>query len=277
MVARALLVASGEVEDFKWAFARELKRWIACVPPGVGFATLRGALRLLFGVHPNRSGVSSAGNGPAMRAALLGVCSRDDQHLEALVRASTRITHSDPRAEDGALLVARLARQLSSGAVDRFALLAGIRDAELQTRVRGAFAASSSGELEEFRKLGGYERGVSGFVVHTVPASIYCWARHPRDPRKALEAAIRLGGDTDTVAAITGALVGAEVGASGLPSEWIAGIRDWPLSIAYVNKLAQAVAEGGRPPRFWGWAALPRNCAVLFVILGHAILRLVRR
>jgi ADP-ribosylglycohydrolase len=70
MVARALAVSGGDVEGFRRSLAGQLKWWFAMLPPGIGFATLRGAFKLLLGVSPDRSGVDSAGNGPAMRSAL---------------------------------------------------------------------------------------------------------------------------------------------------------------------------------------------------------------
>ena len=72
----------------------------------MGLATARAILKLWIGRDPRNSGVFSAGNGPAMRAGLLGLVAKDDEELRALVSASTRITHTDPRAERAALLVA---------------------------------------------------------------------------------------------------------------------------------------------------------------------------
>jgi hypothetical protein len=70
------------------------------LPAGVGLATLRACLRLVVGVPPARSGVFSAGNGPAMRAAIIGVClGHTRERLRAHVRIATRITHTDPKAE----------------------------------------------------------------------------------------------------------------------------------------------------------------------------------
>ena len=135
MVARALAQSRGDVEAFARAFAAQLRCWLISLPPGIGLATLRAAARLCLGVPPDRSGVHSAGNAPLMRAALLGVCASNDGHLGALVRASTRLTHTDPRAEDGALLVARLARQLALGAWDLGAI-DEIRDHDFRGRVR---------------------------------------------------------------------------------------------------------------------------------------------
>ena len=55
----------------------------------------------------------SAGNGPAMRSPILGVCfGAETERLKHLVCASTRLTHTDPKAEFGAIAVA-LAAHLS--------------------------------------------------------------------------------------------------------------------------------------------------------------------
>lgn len=107
LVAQALIDSAGEPEAFGRSLAKRLRRWLLALPAGVGWATLRACLKLCVGVPPDKSGVLSAGNGPAMRSALLGVCFGDEPaQLRALVRASTCITHTDARAEAGALAVA---------------------------------------------------------------------------------------------------------------------------------------------------------------------------
>lgn len=116
MVAQALLVSVGDPERFGRSLAWQLRGWLLCLPAGVGFATLRATLRLWMGLPYTRSGVYSAGNGPAMRSALLGVCyGGDRQRLYDLVRVCTRITHTDPKAEAGALLIALAAHLAASG------------------------------------------------------------------------------------------------------------------------------------------------------------------
>ena len=273
MVARALCHSRGEVHPFRQALARQLRRWVLALPPGVGLATLRGALRLCFGVPAHRSGVRSAGNGPAMRAALLGLCARDDANLVALVRASTRVTHTDPRAEDGALWVARMARCGALG-MDTSGVEASLRDEDFRRQV---FDASVfEGDLAAFRTHAGFERGVSGFIVHTLVAVAYCV--QPRfSPSQAIESAVRLGGDTDTVAAIVGALVGARAGASGLPAPWVEGITDWPISVQSLRALARALVRREPPPSQRWLVALPRNLAVVALIVGHLGLRALGR
>src|SRR5262249_11838055 len=107
MTAQALLRSRDDPERFVRSLAWRLRFWLLGLPAGIGYATLRAILKLWLGFSPHRSGVFSAGNGPAMRAALLGVCLGDDpERLRAFVRASSRLTHTDPRAELGSYLIA---------------------------------------------------------------------------------------------------------------------------------------------------------------------------
>jgi ADP-ribosylglycohydrolase len=270
LVARALIASQGRVEAFRRDLARRLRGWLLALPPATGLATARGIIRLWLGWSPERSGVDSAGNGPLMRAAVIGAYAQDDAQLVALIEASTRMTHRDPRAEQGALVIARFARA-AEPATD---VVAAIVDGELRARTQQALEAAHAGVgLEEFRARLGFERGVTGFVNDTLPAVVFCWLRWPDDPRAAIEAAVRLGGDTDTVAAMVGALAGARLGPSALPQEWIEGIRDWPVSIAAIRQLADSLAGEGRPPRQRILASVVRNLMLLGVVLGHALAR----
>ena len=54
-------------------------------------------------------------------------------------------------------------------------------------------------------------------AVEAVPAAVAAFLGAPDDPEDVLVRAVSIGGDTDTIAAMTGALVGARVGATGLP------------------------------------------------------------
>ena len=134
---------------------------------------------------------------------------------------------------------------------------------------------------EAFAEVLDLERGVNGYVMETVPVALYAWLRYPDDYRAAIGAAVRCGGDTDTVAAITGALVGARVGAEGIPPEWRAGIVDWPRSMRWIEELVREVAKGkwktapqsARPLAVW---ALPlRNALFLSWVLKHGFRRLL--
>jgi ADP-ribosylglycohydrolase len=108
MAAQALLASRGDPRRFARSLGWRLRFWLLGLPAGVGKATARAIFKLWLGVPPVRSGVRSAGNGPAMRAAILGAYAATTAtiDLKSLVAASTRITHTDERAEAGALAVA---------------------------------------------------------------------------------------------------------------------------------------------------------------------------
>ena len=253
MLAQALLSAPEHPEAFARSLGWRLRGWLLGLPAGVGWATLRATVKLWLGFPPERSGVVSAGNGPAMRAPLLGVCLAErPERLEAFVRASTRLTHRDARAEQGALAVALAA---AHGAMRG---PAGVRPEavmhEWETRldepglrealdhVRACWSRGAS--MPELVKELGLERGVTGYVLHTVPVVLYAWLRHPADFERAVEEVILLGGDTDTTGAIVGALVGATVGEAGVPARWVEGIAEWPRSTGWMRRLADRLAIG---------------------------------
>src|SRR5690606_3880626 len=75
-------------------------------------------------------------------------------------------------------------------------------------------------------------------IVHTpVPTEVPC--RHLED---ALATAIGIGHDTDTVAAIAGALLGARWGASAVPQEWQAPLHGWGVPVEVAAPTAGAAA-----------------------------------
>src|SRR5688572_21926737 len=68
-VAQALLTHPDDVVAFQRCLAWKFRLWLFGLPAGIGLATLKAVIRLWMGFPPARSGVWSAGNGPAMRSA----------------------------------------------------------------------------------------------------------------------------------------------------------------------------------------------------------------
>ncbi len=290
LVAQALLVSAGDAPAFRSALAQQLRLWLLGLPAGTGKATLIAAIRLWLGFGPERSGIFSAGNGPAMRSALLGVCyGNDPAHLRSLVRASTRLTHTDPKAEYGAFAVALAAHAAASDTPPspqsyQASLCAALGDdaQELTAFVAKTVASAEAGETTEtFAESLGLSRGVTGYVYHTVPVVLHAWFRHPTDFRAAVLEVIGCGGDTDTTAAILGAIVGAGVGRQGIPPEWLDGLWEWPRSVAWMERLgarlaiATATQTAGQAVRLPALGVLLRNLLFLAVVLYHGFRRLL--
>ncbi len=293
MLAQSL-IATGHGEratleqQFSANFAWRLRFWLLGLPAGIGFATLRSILKLWLGFPARKSGVFSAGNGPAMRAALIGVChGSDPARLRTLVRATTRITHTDPKAEYGAFAVATAAHVAATReediTPDAFCALLGqhIDDTEFATLMRDVTDSVTRGEsAASFANRIGCATGVSGYMYHTLPCALHVWLTHQHDYRAAVTTMIRLGGDADTTAAIVGAIVGARVGKAGIPENWIGNLVEWPRSVAWMEQLAARLAEraNGQPAKpLWinPLALLARNAFFMIVVLLHGFRRLL--
>jgi ADP-ribosylglycohydrolase len=290
MVAQSIAVAGNNPRRFASSLAWRLRFWLLGLPAGVGFATLRSILKLWLFFPPQFSGVRSAGNGPAMRSALLGVCfGHDDAALIQHVAAATGITHRDPRAEAGALAVALAARS-AMRAETRENYLAHLRrylgpfaaaGSELVALAERAAQSAAAGQpTTAFADSLGCARGVSGYMYHSVPAALHAWFSFPRDFPAAVTAAIRCGGDTDTAAAITGAIVGAGVGKSGIPEPWLDGLWDWPRGVGWIELAAERAVHAAASGRGAGalylapWRLFLRNVGFLLIVLAHGFRRL---
>ena len=292
MTAQALLAEPEDEARFARSLAWRLRGWLAAMPAAVGWGTLRAIVKLWLGFPLARSGVLSAGNGAAMRAPILGASLVfQPDRMEHMARASARLTHRDARAEEGALVVALAAAHAATTTADRIeapALLDAITRRVTNEEMRRALdrcgeALARGDTSERFAEALGMEDGVSGFVLHTVPAALFCWLASPGDFRHSLTAILEMGGDADSTGAIVGGLAGATVGARGIPDEWVEGIWDWPRSAAWMRRLGERLAEtfpehgaGEQPgplPLFWP-ALVPRNLLFLAVALAHGFRRL---
>lgn len=264
------------------AFRRSMLGWAARLPWGIGRATLRSCARIALGISP--SGVMSAGNGAAMRSAIVGtfLADRPADRL-GFGRALAEVTHRDPRAVEGALYVAELAAACASAGPgsDRSACQELARrvvaDGQLGSAIdRAATLARDGASVGDASR----QCGTSGFVVHTLGFASFVFLRHGDDPMLALTEVIAAGGDTDSIAAILGGWVGALHGESGLPADLIARIHDGPFGPTHLRALAEGLGRvrAGLPfdvPDYSRSAAMARNLALWPVILGHGFRRLV--
>ena len=291
MVCQALIASAGSPEAFSRELASRLKQWLFCLPAGTGCATLRAILKLFSGFPPEKSGVFSAGNGPAMRSPLIGVVFEPHTaEFRDTIRLSTIITHRDPKAEAGALAVA-LAAHMSASSEHRISPgeycaalndVPGEKDAGLMSLVEKMAESIEKGADTPSFASGICPGGrVSGYMYHTVPVVLHCWLLHQNDYHLAIQEIIGCGGDTDTTAAIVGAIIGARVGKSGIPAQWIENLWEWPRSAAWMEKLGRQLHEAMTGHGVQKPLSLPipgvvaRNLLFMLIVLLHGFRRLL--
>lgn len=200
----------------------------------------------------HRRGNRTAGNGSLMRTAPVALAYLDDE--EALVeaaRAISELTHFDPDAGDACVLWSTAIRH-------------AVLTAQLDVRVGLRHLDPDRRRLWEER-LEVAESSRPADITHnvwTVAALQAAWSAittsapgpeaYPAEHlRLALDAAVRAGYDTDTVAAIAGGLLGAAYGASAVPLEWRELLHGWPDLTAHdLVGLGSAIARGGKPDNF---------------------------
>lgn len=188
----------------------------------------------------------SAGNGSLMRTGVLALAHLDDPDaLAEAARLVSGLTHYDPLAAEACVLWCEGVRR---------AVVKGTLDG-----VRGGLDLLPSPDAGRWKEwLDEAEAQVpqtfapNGFVVRALQAawSAVCSVPVPEaDPGRhyelALYAAVRVGDDTDTVAAIAGALLGARWGASSIPQTWRDDVHGWPgLREGDLIALADAIVSG---------------------------------
>lgn len=165
-------------------------------------------------------------DGAAMRVAPVALWAGGDVALAAdLARRSAVVTHTHPLAIDGAAVqaaaVAMALADPSTEPVDPVGFLVDVRKivAEEALAQRLDLVARLLEEADVTNEGGRLGTGIEAHEA--VPTAIYCFACHPDSFRDTIRLAISLGGDTDTIAAMAGAIAGACLGERAIPEPWI--------------------------------------------------------
>jgi ADP-ribosyl-[dinitrogen reductase] hydrolase len=210
--------------------AERFVAWLASGPFDVGLMTRDAVERIREGTPPDEAGHevwrerpegSNAGNGSVMRCAPHGIAFRHDEaELVRVSRASSAITHADPRCQWGCVLLNHTLAGLVQDEADPLGVALDSADgapAELRDAV-GAVHAVVDGERDPEALEG--ELSTSGYVVDALQAGLFYGLTADTAERAVVEAVNR-GDDTDTVGAIAGAVAGARFGADELPNRWL--------------------------------------------------------
>ena len=203
--------------------AERFVAWYEAGPIGMGRLTADAVRNLQDGLSWDEAGRrvwrsrpegENAGNGSVMRCAPYAIAfAHDPIRLETVSRESSAITHADPRCTAGcAVLNATLAAILRDEAdgPEAFALA--------RSRVDDVPEELEAG-LDAVPLPSGRCR-TTAYVVDTLQAALSVGLTAESAEAGIVEA-VNLGGDTDTVGAVTGAVVGARFGAASVPERWL--------------------------------------------------------
>lgn len=186
----------------------------------------------------------SFGNGSAMRIAPVGILYHDDlATLKDVAYKSSHITHSHELGKEGAVLQAgavALAMHLESAATfDQREFLDRLNqfvyhEVYKQKLKQVRLLLSETDKARVVAELG---NGIEAF--ESVPTAVYSFLSRHHSFEEAILFAVSLGGDTDTIAAMTGAISGAYLGVDAIPESWRSKLENR----AYIEELASKLYD----------------------------------
>jgi ADP-ribosylglycohydrolase len=190
----------------------------------LGPSTKRALASVAKGDDPSLTGRSGTTNGAAMRVTPVGIATPVEplDRLIAAIVSADLVTHDTPIAHAGAAVVAAIVSAGVGGATFEEAAPRSIR------------AASHFGFahlFEDALRMDSLDALVARFgtgveTAESVPTAFGIANLNQGDAWGACTQAAALGGDTDTIAALAGAMVGACTGLSSLPADAVSKVRE---------------------------------------------------
>lgn len=249
-LGRSLVACGGRVDlqhlgdTFAAAYGDEPWRGYGAGPPRI-FTEVRRRGRPYVEVAAGLfGGTGSFGNGGAMRAAPCAVVAAGDlDHAARLARRQALVTHAHELGADGAALQAMAVAVAATTPTDGLPdAVAGLAERVTTTEMRAAVEAvlDLGGDTAAEVVVPTLGNGIE--AVQAVPAALAAFLGHPDDPVAAVTAAVCLGGDADTIAAMAGALAGAHAGATAVPEPLLDRLEARTELVALADELAGVAA-----------------------------------
>ncbi len=173
----------------------------------------------------------SYGNGAAMRIAPIGLLYHDDpQLLKEVACQSSQITHAHILGKEGAALqayaIGLAISQDTDLAFDREIFLDKLTGFVSEDVYKQKLATISTLLVipDKERVISEIGNGIEAFT--SVPAALFSFLLHPGSFENTVVYAISLGGDTDTIGAMAGAISGAYLGVEAIPDKWLSKLEN---------------------------------------------------
>ncbi len=217
--------------------------WLQSGPPDVGNLTRRVLSRYAAGTKDaaklyfeERGPEVSAGNGSVMYCAPLGVVrARSPERLPTEAAELSALTHWDPRCRTACIAVTLAVAALVRGDACGDAIASAVRAvADLPGGEELEFLVAQAGRS---RPIDGPDMG---FTLFTAGIGLQV-AGEGMGFEEGLRHVVGLGGDTDTNAAVAGALLGSAHGVQGIPPTWLGTLAEGDRIRAEAGALADLV------------------------------------
>ena len=221
---------------------------------GYGGATHRVMQALQYGADYRGTGLlqfpdGSFGNGGAMRISPVGLAYRHatPEVLHQAVEGALVCTHVHPEAIDGAFIQAKavaVAATTEPAEFDPQRLLVELHEASRTDILRAKLEAVSRGLRQDDSDLFVIAKVGNGIrASEAVAAAIWAFLRYGKTPEECIIRTVGFGGDTDTIGAMAGALVGALHGTSWIPARWYDNIENGQHGRDEIVGLARGLSE----------------------------------
>ncbi len=184
----------------------------------------------------------SRGNGASVRVAPVALLAEhlDEARVAELARRSADPTHAHAEGRDGAAVIAVAVHRALRGLMPSQLIvgLGAFASGRFAERVDAVDPSMSSGAA-------GRALGTGVLAIESVPAALWAVAGATSFV-DAVTRAVGLGGDTDSIGAMAGAIAGATHGAGGIPASWLAALENGIASRtrALADRIASVAAIG---------------------------------
>lgn len=226
-------------------------------PGKTSIPTLAGCINGKYGTLSNRIN-SSKGSGAVMRAAPVGLYFYDDSKMAFKIGCeSGAITHGHSSAYLPAGFLAYIIAELIAGANLESAVIGGLEELtqyEGYQETYDAITRAVSLAKSQYQSVGRSDQEASDLIDiaaigegwtgdEAIALAVYCAMRYPNDFESAMYLAVNHSGNSDTVAAICGNILGAYLGCLEIPFKWVLQVELADLMVHGADKMLAALQE----------------------------------
>ena len=222
-IARAIIADKAIVLE---TVAHNFKEWFNDMPKGIGNLTYTVLGLRDYEKSPEESaeavwkfyGSHNAANGGIMRTSVVGLW---NENVAGNAERICKLTHADARCIGSCVIISELINSLVWQNKElSFEELLQIGD-RYDSRIKPYHETARNGLLEDFELD---DKQTMGYTLKTMGCAIWCLF-HVNSFKEGLLEVVNAGGDADTNAAVTCAVLGAKYGKKGIPEYYIQNLK----------------------------------------------------